>query len=182
MRINPKGLAAIAAAGLTLCSGALYTFLGKWEGEGQNKVYPDLLANSIPTVCKGITHFVTDTPIIVGEVWSDEKCKREESQAIAAVQSNLILCFDVKNPPPQSVFDMATSHAWNVGYLKTCGSQAMQAWQLGLWAVGCQRLAMSDSGKIVWAYSNGKFVRGLANRRQDEWRQCSSGIQASGGE
>lgn len=173
MRINPKGIAAIAAAGLTLCSGALYTFLGRWEGEGQNIVYADKLANGIPTVCRGITHWVTDTPVVVGEYWSDEKCEREERQAITAVQSELIFCFDRTERIPQSVFDMATSHAWNFGVLKTCGSQAMQAWQQGNWELGCKRLQVSDGGKLVWVYSNGKFVRGLANRRADERANCT---------
>lgn len=172
MRINPKGIAAIAAAGLTLCSGALYTFLGRWEGASEYTVYADQLASGIPTVCRGITHWVTDTPVVVGEVWSQEKCEAEERAAIAAVQSELIFCFDRTEKIPQSVFDMATSHAWNFGVLKTCGSQAMQAWQSGLWAVGCKRLAISDGGKIVWSYANGKFVRGLANRRAAEWENC----------
>lgn len=173
MRINPKGLAAIAAAGLTVCSGALLTFLGKWEGEGQNIVYADALASGIPTVCKGLTHWTTDTPIIVGDKWSDQKCETEEKQALAAVQSELIFCFNLNAKVPQSVFDMATSHAWNLGVRNTCNSQAMKAWKAGLWAVGCQRLARSDSGRIVWAYANGKFVRGLANRRNDEWKECA---------
>ena len=130
-RVNPKGIAAIAAAGLTLCSGVLYTFLGKWEpGKNAGVVYADTLAGGIPTVCKGLTHWTTDTPIIVGEVWSDAKCEREEKQAIAAVQSELIFCFNLNAKVPQSVFDMATSHAWNFGYLKTCASQAMQALSL----------------------------------------------------
>ena len=47
MRINPKGIAAIAAAGLTLCSGALYTFLGRWEGASEYTVYADQLANHL---------------------------------------------------------------------------------------------------------------------------------------
>lgn len=171
-RVNAKGLAAIAAAGLTVCSPVLYHFLGKWEGESQYTVYADKLANGIPTVCKGITHHVTDTPIIVGEVWSKEKCEAEEKAAIVAVQSNLILCFNSRYPP-QSVFDMATSHAWNFGYPSTCGSQAMKAWQQGNWELGCRRLQVSDGGRLVWTYANGKFVRGLANRRADERAHCA---------
>lgn len=171
-RVNPKGLAAIAAAGLTVCTAGLYQFLGKWEGESQYTVYADKLANGIPTVCRGITHWVTDTPIIVGEVWSREKCEAEEKAAIVAVQSNLILCFNSRYPP-QSVFDMATSHAWNVGVRNTCASQAMKAWQAGDWELGCRRLQVSDGGKLVWVYANGKFVRGLANRRADERANCT---------
>ena len=172
-RVNPKGIAAIAAAGLTVCTAGLYQFLGKWEGGSQYTVYADKLANGIPTVCRGITHWVTDTPIIVGEVWSKEKCEAEERAAITAVQSNLILCFDRSERIPQSVFDMATSHAWNVGVRNTCASQAMKAWQQGNWELGCRRLQVSDGGKLVWVYANGKFVRGLANRRADERANCT---------
>lgn len=171
-RVNPKGIAAIAAAGLTVCSGFLYTFLGRWEGAAEYTVYADSLARGIPTVCRGITHHVTDTPIIVGEVWSQEKCEAEEKAAIVAVQSHLILCFNSRYPP-QSVFDMATSHAWNLGYPNTCASQAMKAWQQGNWELGCKRLQVSDGGKLVWVYANGKFVRGLANRRADERANCT---------
>ena len=169
-RINPKGIAAILAAGLTVCSAGLVTFLGDHEGDAEYTVYADKLANGIPTVCKGITHWVTDTPIIVGQVWAPEKCAAEERAAITAVQSNLILCFG--NKPPQRVFDMATSHAWNVGVLNTCASQAMRAWQSELWMTGCRRLQISDGNKLVWVYANGKFVRGLANRRIDERAYC----------
>lgn len=172
-RINPKGLAAIAAAGLTVCSAGLYKFLGDHEGASEYVVYADKLANGIPTVCRGLTHWVTDTPIIVGEHWSPEKCEREEKQAIAAVQSNLIFCFGLdKKQIPQSVFDAATSHAWNFGYKATCSSQAMKAWIIPDWALGCRRLQYSDAGKMVWVYSAGKFVRGLAVRRGDERAYC----------
>lgn len=172
IRVNAKGLAAIAAAGLVAASPFLVDHLGRWEGEGQNVVYADKLANGIPTVCEGITRWVTDTPIIVGETWSDAKCAAEKERALVAVQTHLILCFDLKQKIPQSVFDMATSHAWNVGHPNTCGSAAMRAWRTGNWELGCKRMAVSDSGKLVWSYANGVFVRGLANRRADEWKKC----------
>lgn len=171
VKINPKGLAAILAAGLVAASPFAVKFIGDWEGADQYKVYADSFANGLPTVCKGLTRHVTDTPIIVGEVWSKEKCEAEEKRAIVAVQSHLILCFN-SHYPPQSVFDMATSHAWNVGYPSTCGSQAMKAWQQGGWELGCRRLQLSDSGRPVWSYAGGKLVKGLMNRRAAEHENC----------
>ena len=97
------------------------------------------------------------------------------------MQSNLILCFDRSERIPQSVFDMATSHAWNVGVRNTCASQAMKAWQAGDWELGCRRLQVSDGGKLVWVYANGKFVRGLANRRADERANCACASAKTGG-
>ncbi|MNL12584.1 hypothetical protein D3C87_1334560 [compost metagenome] len=159
-------------------------FLQKWES-GKARVlvvYADSLAGGLPTVCNGLTRHVTTTPIIVGQRWTDEKCVGEERVAVIAVQERLAPCF--RRPPPQMVFDMATSHAWNLGAGATCGSGAMQAWNLGEWARGCQRIARGDDGRVVWSFVRDgkkpdgsprfKFVQGLANRRADEAEACAS--------
>lgn len=163
-----------AAKGLVFGSLAVMAFLGVWEGRGQNIVYADKLANGLPTVCKGITHWITATPIIVGERWSDDKCATEEKIAVERVQTQLIQCFTIT--PPQNVFDAATSHAWNFGAPATCGSAAMRAWRVGDWKLGCRRLQFGDDGRPVWSFvrKNGVlvFVPGLANRRGAERNLC----------
>lgn len=177
---------------LALASTAVLTFLGQWEPDARDPglVYADPLAGGLPTVCKGITRHVTRTPVVVGERWSDAQCLAEETAAITQVQLQLARCF-ARLPPP-SVFDMATSHAWNNGVGNTCASQAMRAWNAGDWALGCRRLALSDSGRPVWSYvrtgrmlPDGKpemrFVQGLANRRAAETTACLQGLlQGSG--
>lgn len=165
-------------------SAALVAFVALWEGgkrpDGSAVVYADRLANNIPTVCGGLTRHVTTTPIIVGEVWSAEKCHREERAALMAIQTRLEQCFT--RQPMQSVFDAATSHAWNLGVGATCGSAAMRAWNNGDWSLGCRRLAFTDSGRRVWSYvrtgpnpGDMRFVQGLANRRDAEYRLCMTG-------
>jgi lysozyme len=181
------GLLVLAGGGtLLVASDRLDGFLGGWEGEGQNRVYADKLARGLPTVCKGLTRHITDTPIVVGEIWPEAKCEGEERKALTKVQLQLIECFD--QDPPQSVFDAATSHAWNVGVLSTCQSGAMRAWQAELWQLGCQRIYMQDTGRPAWSYvktgrrlANGmpeyKFVQGLANRRRAEYDLCVEDLQ-----
>jgi GH24 family phage-related lysozyme (muramidase) len=161
-----------AAGFVVLASGALLTFLALFESSGNTvlKVYADELANGLPTVCDGITRHVTATPIIVGEVWTVEKCEAETIAAVTKVQRQVGACFT--RVPPQSVFDAATSHAWNLGAGKTCGSAAMAAWNRGEWALGCRRLTFADDGRPVWAYAGGKFVRGLHRRRGEETKFC----------
>lgn len=157
--------------GLVLASAGLMAFLGVWEpSRDPGLVYADKLANGLPTVCKGITRHVTSTPIIVGERWPKEKCDREEKRAVSILQNKLLTCFKIN--PPQSVFDMATSHGWNLGVGRTCGSQAMAAWNQGDWVLGCRRLLQADSGKLVWVYAGGKFIPGLKNRRTAERNYC----------
>jgi GH24 family phage-related lysozyme (muramidase) len=165
------GAGAIIVAGSALVAGSpqVMDFLERWEGR-EYKVYADQFANGLPTVCKGLTKHITDTPIIVGEVWAKDKCEREEKAALIKVQMQLAPCFRL--PPAQIVFDAATSFAWNVGAPSVCKSGAMQAWNAGQWDLGCQRISRSDGGKLVWVFAGGKFVKGLANRRAAETNWC----------
>lgn len=171
---SPK---AVGTSGLVLGSAALLAFLALWEGRTYT-VYADKLAGGLPTVCSGITRHVTDTPIIVGEVWTAAKCDEEERKALVKVQTRLLRCFVIE--PVQSVFDAATSHAWNLGAGATCGSAAMKAWNRGEWALGCRRIARADDGRRVWSYvktfTGYKFVQGLANRRDAEHKYCLSDL------
>lgn len=184
---KPAGKPAAAiGAGLILAAASLMGFLGRWEGENQLTVYADKLAHGLPTVCKGLTRHITTTPIVVGEKWSVEKCEAEERKAVIKVQRSLLQCFRIE--PPQSVLNMATSHAWNFGASATCGSSAMSAWNAEQWALGCRRLALADDDRPIWSYvktgrklANGKwemkFVKGLANRRQAERAVCMEDVR-----
>lgn len=173
------------AGSLVIAGAGLMHFMGGWEGRAEYRVYADKLAGGLPTVCRGLTRHVTKTPIIVGEVWSPEKCEREEAAAVERVQIQLAACFT--RLPPQGVFDMASSHAWNNGAPNTCTSIAMREWNAGRWEVGCERMSRAQDGSYVWSYTrtgrmlpNGKpemkFVQGLANRRADETRVCLEGL------
>lgn len=173
--MKAKVAAWIAAGAVAVGSAGLMSFLGRWEGEAENIVYADKLANGLPTVCKGLTKHVTTTPIIVGEYWPPEKCEREESAAVVRVQLQVLECFEIA--PPQSVLDAATSHAWNFGAGRTCGSAAMKAWNRAEWDLGCRRLQFGDDGRPVWSYAGGKFIRGLANRRAAERALCAGYAQ-----
>ena len=190
----PGKIVFIAALGgsLIFASPAMRDFVDGWEVGRADPlvVYADKLAGGLPTVCSGITRHVTKTPIIVGERWTYEKCEREEQAAWATMQHRLVKCFT--KLPPQSVFDMASSHAWNNGISATCGSAALKAWNAGDYVKGCHRLAYSDAGRPVWSYVktgrvvNGKpemkFVQGLANRRVAEDGVCRKLAQYQPGE
>lgn len=162
---------------LVIASVALIAFLSIWEGGAEYTVYADKLAGGLPTVCKGITRHVTNIPIIVGEKWPAAKCEAEEVKILTQLQTQLFSCFKVI--PPQSVFDAATSHAWNLGVGSTCKSSAMTAFRVGDWPLGCRRLMMADDGRLIWSYvkagSGYKFVQGLANRREAEYKACIFG-------
>ncbi|WP_313075895.1 glycoside hydrolase family protein [Melaminivora sp.] len=176
--INTKGGAVVLAAGA-----GILALLTAWEPDKRDPglVYADKLAQGLPTVCRGLTRHTTKLPVVVGERWSPEKCLQEETAVLLRVQTQLARCF-TRADVPQSVFDAASSHAWNQGASATCGSGAMAAWNRGEWERGCNRLARGDDGSIVWSYVSHidpatkkkvfTFVQGLANRRADEVQHC----------
>lgn len=162
--------------GLSLASVPLMIFLALWEGGSEGMtVYADKLANGLPTACHGITHHVTDEPVIVGEYWPKEKCDRVMAESLTHVQLELLSC--LTHEPPQGVFDAISSLAWNVGAPKACKSQSVRHINRGDYQNGCMLLANKFSGKPNWSYASGRFIQGLYNRRQAERDNlCLAGI------
>lgn len=172
------------AGSLIIASAALVGgngLLDRWEPakgkpDAHLYVYADKIANGLPTVCNGITKHVATIPVIVGEKWTQEMCNQQEEQALEALQTKLASCFKIK--PPQSVFDSSTSHGWNFGVNKTCGSAAMLQFNLGNYKLGCQLIAFQYDGTTPnWSYVDGKFYQGLHNRRLDEKNVCLKDVK-----
>lgn len=177
MRFKTKVAAMVAAGTLALASPTLMSFLGKWEGEGQNVVYADKLAGGLPTVCKGITKHTSPDPVTVGDYWSDERCEEVENMVVKKGQITLADCLTNPNIS-QSVFDALSSHSHNFGVPATCASRAVGLINSGSIAAGCDALAHKPDGKTpAWSYVGQRFVRGLYNRRLDERKMCLSGVR-----
>ena len=168
----------IAAGVIALASATLMTFLGTWEGTGQNTVYADQLASGLPTVCMGITRYTSPQPVIVGDYWSDARCAQVESLVVQKGQLQLADCL-TNQAIGQNTFDALSSHAHNVGTANTCASRAVGLINAGRLAEGCNAMAWAPDGKTpVWSYvtdAQGKkvFVPGLHNRRRAEAEMCA---------
>ena len=169
------------AGSLILAASGAVGLMHKWEPakgspDAHLFVYEDKLASNILTVCSGLTNAVSKKKLIKGDKWTQEECNENEEIALSTLQNKLAICFT--RLPPQSVFDAATSHAWNFGVGKTCNSAAMKQWNFGNYTLGCQLLAFQYDGTTPnWSYSDGKFVKGLHNRRMDEKRVCLKDVK-----
>lgn len=162
---------------LLLASAGYLGFVNAWEDgpRQQNTVYPDRLAKGLPTACGGITKHTSPVPVIVGEVWSAEKCN--EVATLVAEKSQLKLLDCVRTRISQNTFDALSSHAHNLGVANTCASRALELINRGQLLAGCQAIARAPDGSPVWSYvtqSDGskKFVQGLYNRRRAETALC----------
>ena len=166
---------------LVLSSVTLVSFLGQWEGTDR-KVYADKLAGGLPTACGGLTKHTSPYPVIVGEVWSQERCDEVLELVVQKTQLKLADC--LKGPVTQNQFDALSSHAHNFGVANTCASRALNLLSQGKVKEGCNALAYAPSGTPVWSYvDSGKvdkngvkvmvFVPGLFNRRKAEVALCT---------
>ena len=171
----------IATGAIALVSAGLMTFLGTWEGTGQNIVYADKLARGLPTVCKGITRHTSPYPVVVGDYWSDTRCSEVEQLVISKGQLQLADCI-TNQDVGQNTFDALSSHGHNFGNPSTCASRAVGLINAGRIKEGCQALAWAPDGKTpVWAFvttAQGKkvFIPGLHARRLAEVALCEAGL------
>ncbi len=171
----------IAAGAIALCSSTLVVFLGTWEGNGQNTVYADKLAQGLPTVCKGITRHTSPYPVVVGDFWSDARCEEVEQLVIRKGQLQLADCI-TNQQVGQNTFDALSSHGHNFGTAHTCASRAVGLINAGRIKDGCKALAWAPDGKNpVWAFittAQGKkvFIPGLHARRLAESALCAEGL------
>lgn len=167
--------ALIAAGTLALVSPRLSDMLTRWEGAAQNTVYSDMVGE--PTVCRGLTRFSVDEPLIIGDYWSPEKCAEVEDKVVSGYQMGLAECLpDTIN---QKIFDAASDFGHALGVPNACAARWAGLLWAGKFRAACDAMAHSPSGKPVWSYvTKGEkrvFVRGLYNRRLDERRLCLEG-------
>lgn len=169
------------AGSLILAGAGALGLMHKWEPakgapDAHLYVYEDKLASNVLTVCSGLTNAVSPKKLVKGDKWTQQECDTNEAIALEVLQSKLAMCFT--KLPPQSVFDSATSHGWNFGVGKTCGSASMKQWNLKNYKLGCNLIAYQYDGTTPnWSYSDGKFVRGLHNRRLDEADVCMKDVK-----
>lgn len=163
---------------LTFASAALIAFLTLWESGDKTitTVYADKLAGGLPTVCNGITKYsYTKKPIIVGDVWTKEECHQAETEVIIYTQNKLAKCMPYST---QEALDAITSLSHNMGVDRVCKeARAVRLINAGKIAEGCRAIAWGINGKPVWATAEGKFYRGLHNRRIDEMKMCLRGVK-----
>lgn len=165
---------------LVLAGASYLGFVSRWEADGQQatRVYADRLARGEPTVCDGITNQTSPYPVVVGDVWSPERCAEVNRLVAERTQLRLLDCVHARIG--QNTFDALSSHAHNVGVGNTCASRALGLINAGRLQEGCRALAFTPGGAPNWSYvtapdGSRRFVQGLHNRRQDEARLCARG-------
>lgn len=160
--------------GTTLHSHTLAAFLAvavplvaQWEGKS-NHAYLDRIASPpVWTICFGETRGVR-----AGDYLTDAQCAAMLEAGLIEYRTALHRSFTAETragrltPQRDAAF---VSLAWNAGIAAIGKSTATRRLNAGDIAGGCQALTW-------WNKAGGRVVRGLVNRRADEYRLCMIGV------
>jgi lysozyme len=156
MHPSNKALIGVVSAGL-IASAAF------WEGT-RYYAYKDIAG--IPTVCEGYT----GSGIIFGKKYSREECNHYTHTELAAHGKGVLEC--IKAPLEEHQYNAFTLMAYNVGVNGFCGSQTVKLFNAGNVDAACRRMAYTPKGEPNWSFVDGKYVKGLHNRRIYEMKMC----------
>lgn len=156
-------------AAIVLTSASLVALVATWEGM-EYVPYKDLVG--IWTVCGG----VTGKHVIPGKVYTQAECRALTSGAIEQHGKEILACMApaARTLIRQNEYEAFASLAYNVGSATFCRSGKAQgkAYLIDLINAGefeaaCHRL-------LAYNKAGGRYVQGLANRRNAEHKVCLS--------
>lgn len=137
--------------------------IGRWEGK-RNAAYQDIVG--VWTICYG--HTRTAEP---GQVKTDAECEALLLYEIKDYQSRLYPAFTpetIANRLPATRAAAYVSLAYNVGVHGASRSTAVRRLNRGDVVGGCSALTW-------WNRAGKRVVRGLVNRRAEEYKLCMVG-------
>lgn len=139
-------------------------FVGPWEGL-RTDAYLDRIADPpVWTVCYGETKGVEQ-----GDSYTAAECQDMLATSLQGYYDGLAKCVPALKVQPQGVQVALTSWTYNVGIGAACGSTLAKRANAGDWQAACTEL-------LKWDKAGGKTVKGLTNRRQAEYRLCTSSL------
>ena len=153
---STKGPAAILAGALA-AAGATAYFVAPWEGRSLVP-YRDIVG--VWTWCDG------ETSGIRKELYTPAECDALLYDSTAKHLRGVAKCVNV--PLRQNEWIAVGSWAYNVGVRAACNSGLVRKINSGVPAtIWCRDI-------LKWKYAGGKLVRGLALRRESEYKVCIS--------
>lgn len=147
----------------TLISGAAIALatplIQKWEGRSLDP-YRDIV--NVMTVCDGETR-------VEMRRYSHAECDAMTAKAIQSDFGPKVLACTPSLRDRPNQLAAAISLSYNIGIGNYCRSTVARRFNAGDLRGGCNAITM-------WNKAGGRFVRGLANRREDERRVCLKGL------
>jgi lysozyme len=139
------------------------TFLTAWEGYEPVAKHERADPPRVITACYGMTNY--DRPLNVGERFTKAQCAEYLAQDLPRYEIGVRKCIPAFDDMPPSRQASLISFSYNLGPVALCKSSVAKNLNAGKVAAGCGAM-------MNFVYANGKYLRGLANRRTAERALC----------
>lgn len=151
MNVANKWLIGLTTGGLI--SGAVFL-----EGDYNKYLDPYKDIGGIPTVCSGHT----GKDVVMGQKWTPESCKEVLQKDLVKAGNGILQCVTV--PLNINQYNALTLFAYNVGVPSFCKSNTV------LKPLNQGKYEEAAKGMYKWVYVDGKYSKGLYNRRMKEYK------------
>lgn len=146
-----------------VASAALIASTVRWEGM-EEYAYTDIA--NVVTVCSGYT----GKDIVLKKKYTKEECDVLTRKELLVHGGGVLQC--VSRPLKEYEYNAFTLFAYNVGVGGACKSRAIRLFNEGRNSEACRALSSGPDGKPAWSYADGRFIKGLHNRRLYETQMC----------
>lgn len=166
--MSTKHVVVGAGAGASLMAIVMTTAVPNIQGFEGTHLAPYRDIAGVLTVCTGHT----GPDVVVGKVYTKEDCNSLTSTDAQKAAAGVL------KVSPQLIYHpivlaSAVSFSYNVGVGTYDKSSVAADFNRGNFVAGCKDL-------LKYTYSDGKYVQGLANRRQQEYNICMSTLTPQG--
>lgn len=150
----------IAVGGLSLTAAGLLA-IADFEGFRSEAYIP--VEGDVPTIGFGSTEGVK-----LGDTISVPDALNRLEKDVRVAEDAVRSCVTV--PLTQGEMDAYTSLAYNIGRANFCGSTLVKKLNAGDYRGACEEIKR-------WHFAGGKSLKGLVDRREDEYRRCIGEVQ-----
>lgn len=141
---------------------AAIALVGAWEGL-RTVAYRDVVG--VPTVCFGETRGVK-----MGDRYTVDECKAMLGDALVEFETGMRRCLTSPDTIPEKSYVAFLSLSYNIGTGAFCRSTVARRANAGDIAGACEAIK-------AWNRAGGRVIKGLTNRRADEYRICMQGAR-----
>lgn len=147
--------------GIAASIALIVPFIMQQEGH-RSHVYKDVAG--VLTVCAGHT----GPDIVVKKVYTDQECNTLLTKDIQTSVDG-VLKVSPQIEDKTNILASTISFSYNIGVGAYAHSSVARDFNAGNYAAGCKDI-------LKYTYSGGKYVQGLMNRREAEYKICMKGI------
>jgi lysozyme len=146
----------------SIATAGVVSLIASFEGFSTSAYIP--VKGDVPTIGYGQTYYADGQRVMLGDVITEQIARQQLAELVKRdFIEQVARCVSV--PLTQGEFSAYVSLAYNIGTTAFCGSTLVKKLNAGDYTGACSQI-------LRWNKSGGRVLRGLQNRRFEEYKLC----------